>query len=75
MQNEETTIRIKKTNKKRMAEIGRKDNSYDDILELLLEYYESNNKKKNAQFTEKMHIRDYTSRDPCPCVQKTFDVR
>ncbi|HLC77070.1 MAG TPA: BfmA/BtgA family mobilization protein [archaeon] len=46
MQNEETTIRIKKTNKKRMAEIGRKDNSYDDILELLLEYYESNNKKK-----------------------------
>jgi len=46
MPNEETTIRIKKNNKKRMAEIGKKDNSYDDILDLLLEYYESNHKKK-----------------------------
>lgn len=46
MTNEETTIRIKKINKKRMADIGKKDNSYDDILDLLLEYYESNHKKK-----------------------------
>ena len=46
MQNEETTIRIKKINKKRMAEIGKKDNSYDDILDILLEFYESKNNKK-----------------------------
>ena len=44
--NDETTIRIKRANKERMDIIGKKNNSYDDILELLLEFYESKNKKR-----------------------------
>jgi hypothetical protein len=42
---DETTIRVKRTNKERMANIGKKDDSYDDILQNLLDYYESNPRK------------------------------
>ena len=47
MTNDETTIRVKKENKERMDEIGRKNESYDDVLEKLLDFYESKNKRKD----------------------------
>ncbi|MFA4819561.1 MAG: hypothetical protein WC613_01225 [Candidatus Aenigmatarchaeota archaeon] len=47
--NEESTIRIKKYNKERMKKIGEMGNSYDDIIEKLLEFYESKNKKKTGE--------------------------
>ncbi len=47
MINDETTIRIKRRNKERLDEIGKKNDSYDDLIELLLNYYESKKKRRN----------------------------
>lgn len=34
-----TTIRIKRETKKKLEEIGRKNQSFDDIINILLNYY------------------------------------
>ena len=38
------TIRVKVETKKRLDEIGKKGDTYDDIIRRLLEYYEKSNK-------------------------------
>jgi hypothetical protein len=39
---EVTTIKLKKETRERLAEIGRKKETYDDIIRRLLEFYERN---------------------------------
>jgi hypothetical protein len=43
-----TTVWVKKTTHKKLTDIGTKGQSYDDILDMLINVYEESNKKDNS---------------------------
>ena len=45
MLEEDTTIRLKRKTRERLARLGNKDESFDDIVQRLLDFYERNMKR------------------------------
>ena len=41
-----TTIRIKKVQKKKLDDMGKKSDTHADIVDRLIDYFEKNNKKR-----------------------------
>jgi len=39
-----TTLKVKKKTREKLAEIGNKKETYDDIIQRLIEFYRKNNK-------------------------------
>jgi len=41
---EDTTVRVKRETRRRLAEVGSKEETFDEIIQRLIDFYKKNNK-------------------------------
>jgi len=46
--NEDTTVRVKRETRRQLAEIGSKEETFDEIIQRLIDFYKKNSRSKGS---------------------------